>query len=361
MGLHHTDCLVVFDASGALRFANAIALGDVGAVRASVRAQDFFDRSLDELMALAGAGREVKSRSGHRYRLERLRGERGQDGFIAVAAPDRPPFDWLEGDDPALSSALSLGQKFASSFLPLAIIAEGGNRVEDLARRIHEASGRDGAFWVGTSCLAHVGPSVLARDDVLSTLFLDDIDRLDPALQARVAIEGGLSSVGLMVSSRVDLPTLVRAGTLDRKLFDLVRSSSISVPPVRERADKRALLTRAAEAAGRSLAPDALRELESYPFPNNVDELWDILCEAKRRGGRAPAIRSEHLPEHIRSARASVTEGGLRSAAERAAIEEAMRAESGNVSAAAKRLGVARSTLYRMLERYGLVRPDGAK
>ena len=67
-------------------------------------------------------------------------------------------------------------------------------------------------------------------------------------------------------------------------------------------------------------------------------------------------IAEVKLPQHHPPQSESPPAGGLRRQAERAALAEALQTSAGNVSVAARKLGVARSTLYRLLERHGLAR-----
>jgi transcriptional regulator of acetoin/glycerol metabolism len=100
------------------------------------------------------------------------------------------------------------------------------------------------------------------------------------------------------------------------------------------------------------VAPEAMRRLSSYSWPGNLQELRALLARTTATTPSGP-IRELSLPSE--GGALGATEG-LRRVAERRALEEAMRSARGNVSVAARQLGVARSTLYRLLERHSLAR-----
>ena len=102
------------------------------------------------------------------------------------------------------------------------------------------------------------------------------------------------------------------------------------------------------------LAPSAEKHVESHTWPGNVRELKSAVAHALALCGDGP-IEREHFPEPLigasRSAPPPADEGRTRREVLRDAASETLKATGGNVSEAARRLGVARDTLYRMLRR----------
>ena len=145
---------------------------------------------------------------------------------------------------------------------------------------------------------------------------------------------------------------MVESGTFRRDLFYRIHGATIRIPPLRARTD-RVELASALLAAQRSpapaLAPSARGYVQTHDWPGNVRELKSAMLHALALSAGGP-IEREHLPEPLL--------GSARSEAPRSredilhqAATDAVRAAGGNVSAAARRLGVARDTLYRMLRR----------
>ncbi|MFY0578094.1 helix-turn-helix domain-containing protein [Cystobacter fuscus] len=104
------------------------------------------------------------------------------------------------------------------------------------------------------------------------------------------------------------------------------------------------------------LCPETERLIAAHAWPGNVREMKSALAHALALAGDGEPLAPEHLPEDVveTPGPVAVHAGGGRKAAEARALREAMAAANGNLSEAARRLGVARSTLYRMLGRQHL-------
>jgi len=210
--------------------------------------------------------------------------------------------------------------------------------------------------------------SVVGKDKPHSAehgmLFVEDVQELDLEQGKRLAREidrGSLAETHFVCSVPADVRERVARGEMARELLALVRGTTVTIPPLREREDLEYLVTRMLEDIGRDdarVTPAALRALASYHFPRNLAELFACLEHAAVVAGSGRDIDVDHLPRGIFDARPEAPSGpgGLRRSAERVALEEALRGCAGNVSAAAKRLGVARSTLYRLMRRHGIDR-----
>ena len=152
-------------------------------------------------------------------------------------------------------------------------------------------------------------------------------------------------------------------GRFREDLYYRIKGVRVSLPALRERADREALLERllrreAGDGPCPPLAPEARKLLLAYRWPGNIRQLGHVLRLALTLADGEAQIGLEHLPEDVfeDTGRPLVAAGGgpqegpasLRDV-ELDAVRAAMEKCGGNVSAAARCLGVARATLYRKL------------
>ncbi|MCP3144358.1 sigma-54-dependent Fis family transcriptional regulator [Pyxidicoccus xibeiensis] len=236
------------------------------------------------------------------------------------------------------------------------------------------------------------------------TLFLDELAEMPAALQVlllRVLEDGSYSRVGesrvrharfrLIGATCRDLEAAVRNGTFRSDLYYRLQGATLRLPPLRERSDlpelARALLAELAQSAGQTrpvLSLSALDRLHSHAWPGNVRELKTVLRLALVRAAGAAILDVAALPPELGrrsqpeapgavppsrgaepvadwSAPAAAPNTGDAPRAlrelEARALQDALARSGGNVAQAARRLGIARSTLYRMVERFGIVLP----
>jgi sigma-54 dependent transcriptional regulator, acetoin dehydrogenase operon transcriptional activator AcoR len=310
-------------------------------------------------------------------------------------------FSPLIGTDPAFVHAKALAQRFAATLLPVLVLAETGTGKELFARAIHGASARAGGPFVALNCGAvsaslleselfghapgaFTGASRTGSDGKIGaasggTLFLDEVAEMTEAAQAallRVLEDGTYYRVGearprrsdfrLVCATSRDLPSMVERGAFRRDLFYRIQGACVTIPPLRKRSDcvslARALLAGLSAAGGGSedvvLTEDALLWIDHHEWPGNVRELRSALLHALALAGDGP-ISDEHFPallipdSHAASDASPAHAPGERTRDELLRDEYAatIRACGGNVTEAARRLGVARSTLYRTLKR----------
>jgi sigma-54 dependent transcriptional regulator, acetoin dehydrogenase operon transcriptional activator AcoR len=306
--------------------------------------------------------------------------------------------------DAQLDEALSLARRIADSSLPVLLLAETGAGKELVSRAIHDASSRAAAPFVAVNCGA-IAPSLLeselfgygpsaftgaernGRQGLFATasggtIFLDEVAEMPPAMQAallRVLEDGTYRRVGETTSQHVDvrvisatcrdLKSMVEAGTFRRDLYYRLKGAEVNLPPLRARSDRSALAAHLliALASKRGVRPaprlssDVLAIIERHTWPGNVRELHTVLDVSLILAGGSPVIELEHLPPEFRRAleaapgEAAPAAGCVELAAlEASAVRRVLAEVGGNVSLAAKRLGVARSTLYRMMRRYDI-------
>ena len=207
------------------------------------------------------------------------------------------------------------------------------------------------------------------------TFFLDEVGDMPLGLQAkllRVLEDKEVRRIGetrankidfrLVCATNRDLNKEVEEGRFRRDLFYRLNVFTISLPPLRDRREdiadlSRHFVARAAERAGHSqpeLSPSALAALEAHTWPGNVRELMNAVERgvALARGDRiepahlglgAPTERQR--PGKLREVLAQV---------EQDLVSEALGNNRGNITSAAKTLGIARQQLQRLVRKYGL-------
>ena len=342
---------------------------------------------------IRGAGQAWRLRAGENVAAPGI--DRAGRGAGVISLHDRraeAAFDAIAGDDPQIRAAKERAARFARSDLPVLLLAETGTGKDLFARAIHEA-GRSGRPFIAINCGtlpaelleselfgyapgAFTGARARGQEGKLAaadggTLFLDEVAEMPPALQAlllRVLEDGSYSRIGevqqrstrfrLVCATCRDLPALVEAGAFRRDLFHRINGAILELPPLRARTDLPALVTALLAAAAReqgtpapTVAPAALEALCAHDWPGNVRELKMALRYALvlADGG---TIDPHHLPALHRSP--GLPQARARRQAEAEALASALAQAKGNLSEAARILGVARTTLYRMIARHGL-------
>ncbi|HMI92463.1 MAG TPA: sigma 54-interacting transcriptional regulator [Polyangiales bacterium] len=275
---------------------------------------------------------------------------------------------------------LAEAQRVASLPWPVLVHGESGSGKEGIAELLHEHGPRRGRPFVtlnaggvpaelieselfGHERGAFTGASS-ARRGVFEqadggTLFLDEIGELPMSLQSRllrVLDSGEIRRVGAEASRAVDVRlvcathrdvrAMVAAGGFREDLYYRIARVVLNVPPLRARPeDVRAIAGRVlyeleAQLGSRALTADAFACLAAHPWPGNVRELRNVLSSAAlaATGGQIEASDVERALEQV---------GALSAAARMSddSVQQAVQRHAGNLSAAARTLGVARSTL----------------
>ncbi|BDG60512.1 sigma-54-dependent Fis family transcriptional regulator [Caldinitratiruptor microaerophilus] len=258
-----------------------------------------------------------------------------------------------------------------------------------------EFFGYDPGSFTGASREGKPGKFELARG---GTIFLDEIGEMPPDAQVhllRVLEErevvriGGRAPIRLdirvIAATSRDLEKAMREGTFRKDLFYRLSVVCLTLPPLRERRDDIPLLLdhflrRACEELARPplhVSSEALALLWEYPWPGNVRELRNVAYRLALQVD-GPVVRPEHLPPEVyaasrdrfaapgppathpapagpavrrtRSLSLPVrSDVGTLEEQERELIRVALSESGGNVTAAARRLGIHRSTIYRKL------------
>jgi DNA-binding NtrC family response regulator len=213
------------------------------------------------------------------------------------------------------------------------------------------------------------------------TLFLDEIGEMPLDLQPhllRVLEAGEVYRIGenrprkvrlrLIAATNRDLKAEVEAGHFRADLFYRVAVTTLRLPSLRERAGDLAALTehllgeiaRRYEIPAPDIKPEVLGVFTQHDWPGNIRELRNVLESMVLESGGA-SLGLCHLPSELGSARFSsvafpppAVASGTLERAESDAILAAIRRHHGNLTSAARDLGIAKSTLYVRIERLGL-------
>ncbi|KAG1207087.1 hypothetical protein G6F35_011078 [Rhizopus arrhizus] len=157
----------------------------------------------------------------------------------------------------------------------------------------------------------------------------------------------------LVSASHRDLGALVREGRFREDLYYRINAATLTVPPLRERQDldwliARMLARHQGESGAPVLSPAALLALKAHAWPGNIRELANVIAVAAALCEDG-VITPRDLPDTFAPAGAALS-------AEEAALRTTLARCGGNVSEAARQLGVDRSTVHRQMRRYGLTR-----
>jgi two-component system response regulator HydG len=336
-------------------------------------ALDFLEKPVDlEALGVAVA------RAGELVRLRRevshLRARHGDEGPLADA-----------GAAPSLERLIDLAAK--NDDVPVLIVGETGTGKGFVARRIHDRSARAALPFVevnGASLSATFLESELfghergaftdakqAKRGLLEvagrgTLFLDEVGELVMDVQPKLlkVLEerafrrlGGTteltSDARVLAATNQPLEQRMREGRFRADLFYRLQVLTLTLPPLRDRPGELAALARAFVPRNARLSVAALRAIERYEWPGNVRELKNTLWRAALLAeGAEIAPRHLSLPDPAGPSRA--TAPVTLADTERAAIIAALDATGGNRAQAARRLGIARSTLLEKLNRLKL-------
>ena len=301
----------------------------------------------------------------------------------------------LIAESPAMQPVLRLMERVGPSDANVLILGEHGTGKEVVARWLHASSPRaerpmiavnlggipDGLFE--SELFGHVrGAFTDAKADRVGrfelaeggTLFLDEVANLPLAQQAkllRVLETGEFERVGASRARRADVRVIaatnadihgeVKAGRFREDLLFRLNTVEIRLPPLRERRPDVPLLAThflrryAARyrKAGDGFGPDAMELLLRHPWPGNVREL-DHAVERGVLMAEGGMVRARDFGLSGGADGAGALDQMSLEDVERVLIQKALTRAAGNVSEAAKALGLSRSALYRRLKRHGL-------
>jgi transcriptional regulator of acetoin/glycerol metabolism len=314
----------------------------------------------------------------------------GKSVEVKSALRRHDALDDLDTGDERLTAAIEKAHKLVSKPIPLLLQGEPGVGKESFARACHASGPRQDGPFVAVNCAA-LQPGLieaelfgyaptLYREGALGrireadggTLFLDEIEVLPRAVQSqllKLLLDRRVTPIGgeptavdfvLICATHSNLKSEIEAGTFDADLYYRINGITLQLSPLRERQDFPALVARLLEELapdrGISLEPAVATAFVEYSWPGNLRQLTNAL----RAGGALldegeTRIGWRHLPDDLAEElrwQAPPTAGeateNLRELSQ-ATIARAVALSHGNMSEAARRLGISRNTLYRRM------------
>jgi two-component system NtrC family response regulator len=349
-------------------------------------AYDFYQKpvDIDQLGIIVRRAFQLHGIEGENRRLEAQVGDdRTVLGTMITAAPEM------------LKVSRTI-ERVANAAVSVMLLGASGTGKELLARGLHRASGRRDRNFVAINCAAI--PESLLEAELFGyekgaftgaikstegkielahggTLFLDEVGDIPLPLQVkllRFLQERVIERIGgrrpIPVDTRIvcathqDLPEMIKAGSFREDLYYRLAEIVVRIPTLAERHGDAALLAKhflnrfakEMNPAVKGFAPSALAAITAWPWPGNVRELENrmkravIMAEGKLITAEDLDLddgAEDSLPVNLKAAREE---------ADRKTIRLALARTDGNISNAAKLLGISRPTLYDLLKQYGL-------
>lgn len=315
----------------------------------------------------------------------------------ALASQLNQDVNLVTGQSPAMQQLLHLMGRVAKTDADVLLLGENGTGKEVIARSLHQQSARADKVFISvdmgslteslfeSELFGHKkGAFTDAKEDRVGrfemanggTLFLDEIGNLSMAMQAKLltvlqrreVIRVGTGQpipidIRLICATNMPLGQMVQQGRFRQDLLYRINTVELHLPPLRERLEDLPLLinhflTRYAhkyKQPAKSLSPQALERLKRYNWPGNIRELEHVL-------ERATIISENQVLQpqdffFLQTLPLSAEPMGQTHKlddVEKATVLKAMSKHDGNISKAAKELGLSRASLYRRLEKYGL-------
>jgi two-component system response regulator GlrR len=319
-----------------------------------------------------------------------LRVERNQDEEL----PFFKRFGEMVADNQEMTRLFGVLRRMAGHHYTVLIVGESGTGKELVARGIHDHSPRADRPYIALNCGA-ISPQLFEselfghepgaftdarkrKDGAFheadgGTIFLDEIGELPESAQAkllRTLETGEVRRVGanlaqhpdvrVIAATNRDLAADVASGRFREDLFFRLAVLSVRIPPLRDRPDDLEALS---GTLCRKLhpeafvTPDAMEILREHSWPGNVRELRNVLTRAYVMGGTR--IQSEYLSFHLLETNPTApapvpVAGQTLKDTERQTLERVLRRHDQNRSAAARELGIARSTLLYKMKKHGM-------
>ena len=319
----------------------------------------------------------------------------------APAAATLAPADalqQLDTGDAAWRLAADKARRVVGKSIPLLLCGESGVGKELFAQAVHDSSPRRHRPLVAINCAAipeHLieaelfgyspgaftgarkeGSPGRIREADGGTLFLDEIGDMPLLMQTRllrVLQERQVTPLGsgqpvkvdfaLICATHQPLREAAEDGRFRSDLYYRINGLTLTLPPLRARSDFDALTTRLLHTLGAApgvrLAPEVQTRLAAYPWPGNLRQYASALRTALALLDAGELVVDwQHLPDdlmdavrHSPAVPAPAAVAGEKKLADisRAAIQQAVQDSRGNLSAAARQLGISRQTLYRKL------------
>jgi two-component system NtrC family response regulator len=286
-------------------------------------------------------------------------------------------------------------ERVANADVSVMLLGASGTGKELLARGVHDSSNRRKGAFIAINCAAI--PETLLESELFGhekgaftgavkttegkieqadggTLFLDEVGDIPLPLQVkllRFLQERVIERVGgrrpIAVDTRVvcathqNLESMIASGSFREDLYYRLAEIVIRIPTLAERPGDAVLLAKhflsrfapEMNASVKGLAPDALAALDAWAWPGNVRELENRMKRAVIMAeGKLVTAADLDLDSMGEDAGDVINLKTVREMADRTAIRRAIARTQGNISGAAKMLGISRPTLYDLLKQY---------
>jgi DNA-binding NtrC family response regulator len=319
---------------------------------------------------------------------------RSQQKIISSSIDDQ--FSNIVGKSPSIKKVFNTIDKVAATNADVLLLGDNGTGKELVARSIHRNSKRSGEVFISVD-LGSISETLFeselfghrkgaftdAKEDRIGrfeaasggTVFLDEIGNLSLSLQAKllaVIQNRQITRVGtnepididvrIIYATNRPLTQMVKNGEFREDLLYRINTVELQVPKLKERIDDIPLLTdhfldlysKKYNKPRSKISGNVINKLKSYPWPGNIRELQHAVERA------VIMSESEKLEISDFSFLNAVSDSGLQpenynlEVLESWAIRKAIRKHHGNISQAAKELGLSRGAMYRRMEKYGL-------
>lgn len=303
--------------------------------------------------------------------------------------------------EPRLEQAWQQARKVLARNIPLLILGETGVGKEQFVKQLHVQSSRHQQPFVAVNCAAI--PAELVESELFGyqagaftgasrqgyvgkirqahqgSLFLDEIGEMPLAAQSRllrVLQEREVVPIGsnqahsvdiqVIAATHMDLPALVQQGAFRADLYYRLNGLQVTLPALRQRSDLRRLIHKLHQryrVRPQSLCPVLEQRLLQYHWPGNLRELDNLMQVACLMAEESPELNWQTLPESLQQTLVATEETGTGLVPApgnnlhrqmQTQIRDTWLACNGNVSEAARRLGISRNTLYRKLKALAL-------
>ena len=357
-----------------------------GALRAiAAGAYDYYHKpvDIDELGLIVSRAFQLHGLEKENARLQALGSGPVLDGGLITS-------------DPGMLKVARTIERVANTDASVMLLGASGTGKEVLARGLHRASKRRGGAFVAINCAAI--PENLLESELFcyekgaftgaikttegkieqaqgGTLFLDEVGDIPLPLQVKLlrflqerVIERIGSRKAIPVDTRIvcathqDLDTMIAETRFREDLYYRLAEIVVRIPALAQRPGDALLiarmllkkLAREMESPVQGFTPDALAAIDGWSWPGNVRELENKLKRAviMADGKLVTAEDLDLVPE--REDGGFLNLKAVREVADRAAITRALARSEGNISNAAKMLGISRPTLYDLLKQYGI-------
>ena len=315
-----------------------------------------------------------------------------------MAAELNAPQPIVQGKSEAMQQLFTMLERVAKTDADVLLLGENGTGKEVLARAIHRSSSRADKVFITVDMGAITetlfeselfghkkGAFTDAKEDRIGrfeaanggTLFLDEIGNLSPALQAKLltvlqrreVIKVGTNKavpidVRLICATNMPLKEMVQQKEFRQDLLYRINTVELHIPPLRQRPEDIPQLTehflglyaKKYKQPLKRLSEKALAKLQKYSWPGNVRELQHVLERASIMSDNRELNIADFffMQEETPQPQEQNEEPQSLDLLERDAIHKVLQKYDGNISKAAKELGLSRGALYRRLEKYAL-------